>query len=531
LAQLIFTQNKFILLGLDAGVEPPSKSWLKNFANNSYITKDINAAAQFRNYADEKTERIFKKFLSKVYPLPSAIKGGVICPSDLQLFDYQRNKGLPHILSGNRKYLAHDPGLGKTAQAVCSVNLKPGRTLIICPSFLKLTWAREITKWSVDYFPQIQIVPESAKSFLMNWHSDFIIVSDSMLTKPWVFKNLFKIEFKFIFIDEAHRFKSPSAARTAALFGGQVKSKVEAFVSPGLIFKAEHVCALSGTPIVGSAIDLWPIIYGLNPGIINFMTYNEFGFSFCEPRSNYRGGGYTYKYSRNTENLKKLIMPELNPFMQRIKKDEVLKDLPDKIVTRIYVNNPDAQGDEWENEIEDFKDKYGGGAELPEGLGDFARIRHNIGLLKVPFAISYISNLLIDNEKEQLLVFAHHRDVVELLSNHFVAVSHAVINGGVNNERRTEIEDAFQNGAMRIIFGNIDAMNLGLTLTKATRVIFVEYSWSPSANGQAEDRAHRIGQKDCVNVEYLVLEKSLDEIILDVVNKKQQTIKSIIEGD
>lgn len=523
--KLIFENRKFILLNVSQDVSPTHKSWVRNHANNSYQTKDIDAAAQFRMNADDKTEKIFKKYLSKAYTLPFA-SGGAICPKHLSLFDYQKNQGIPHVLSGNRKYLAHDPGLGKSAQAICAVNSKPGKTLIICPAFLKLTWAREITKWSIVDFPEIQIVPESNQRLLMNWNCDFIIVSDSMLAKPWVFEKLFKAQFKFIFVDEAHRYKNPLASRTAALFGGQVVSKINPFKSPGLIFSAEHVCLLSGTPVVASAIDLWPIIFGMLPGLINFMTYNEFGYTFCYTNDVGAKGEIKFKGARNTEQLRSLIMPN---FMQRIKKEMVLKDLPDKIRSYVYISGAGYTGEQFS--LEGFAEMIeNNGGELPDGLGMFAKLRHDIGVYKIDFAAAYITNLLNENLAESIIVFAYHRDVVEALEKRLAPYNPSVINGGVTLEARTRIEDNFQNGINRLIIGNIDAMNLGLTLTEATRIVFVEYSWTPAANEQAEDRAHRIGQKDAVYIEYLVLTESLDEMVIDVLHQKKEAINRLIEG-
>ena len=179
------------------------------------FTRDIKKAARFRNAADSKAEKIFKTRMLIDVPLPSGVP---FTPHGLELFDFQKNRGIPYILSKNKTYLAHSPGLGKTAQAICAVSMKPGRTLVICPSFLKINWAREITKWFARDFVSIQIVNRPAPIV-----GDFVIISDAILGRPEIIEMLLKENFRFVFVDEAHRFKTHTTNRTIALFGGRNK--------------------------------------------------------------------------------------------------------------------------------------------------------------------------------------------------------------------------------------------------------------------------------------------------------------------
>jgi len=155
-------------------------------------------------------------------------------------------------------------------------------------------------------------------------------------------------------------------------------------------------------------------------------------------------------------------------------------------------------------------------------------LRHELGLAKVDWVARFVAGYLESDPNEQIILFAYHRDVVALLAGRLLNFNPMVINGGVSNEKRTEFEDLFQSKKRRLIIGNIDAMNLGLTLTAAKRVVFCEVSYTPANNEQAEDRAHRIGQKDSVYVQYIVMPNSFDEISLNIILRKESSIRKVI---
>ena len=525
---LTFENNQFVIRSLSETqlfslIKGQLKDlWLRNHADNSFRTKNILEAARFRKYADNKTENIFQKLMLKVYPLPSS---GPICPDGLELMPFQKEKGIPFILSGSRRYLAHQPGLGKSAQAICAVNTKPGRALIICPSFLKTTWAREITKWAVN-FPSIAVVPESHRQNEMNWKADFVICSDSMLLKEWVRHNIYRTEFRHIYIDEGHRFQTPGASRTTALFGGVVpdakgKAKLR---SPGLIYNSDHVTVLSGTPMLGTPIELWPILYAMAPEVIDFMPYQDFGFRYCGAFTDERGHWH-FTGSSNEGELNNRLMGR---FMQRLTKNDVLHDLPDKIREVVVMDEDPRSAKVLRMEREALKELDGARVDKPERLEEYAVLRHELGLAKVDWVSRFVAGYLESDPNEQIILFAYHRDVVALLAERLSNFNPMVINGGVSNEKRTEFEDLFQSKKRRLIIGNIDAMNLGLTLTAAKRVVFCEVSYTPANNEQAEDRAHRIGQKDSVFVQYVVMPNSFDEISLNIILRKESSIRKVI---
>ncbi len=517
--RLTFKEQNFVLSFESELVRPhvDPATW-KPLSKTELKTKDVKAAARFKPQADDKAKRVFEKHCLKNYVVPSS---GPICPKHKTLLPFQLQKGIPHILRTNRTYLAHEPGLGKTAQAICAVNTKPGKTLVIVPSFLTTTWAREISDWSATDFPSIAVVPESIKRAKMDWSAEWIICSDSMLQKDWVLAELRKQEFRHVQIDEAHRFKTYDANRTIALFGG----KNGTINSQGLIYDAEHAVALSGTPLLNRPVELWPILYAMAPELIDFKGYLNFGYRYGGAQMDARGHVRFVGSTREQELHDRIV----GPFMQRLRKQDVLKDLPAKIREVVYIDK-----DNRTKEIKALDEVLTQKAQNADfqnlGLGDYAELRHEIGLAKVDFAANFVLNTLQFDPEEQIILFAWHRGIVEALAEKLSMFRPGVVNGGVSNAKRTEIQDDFQAGRRRLVIGNISAMNLGITLTKATRVVFCEFDWTPAANEQAEDRANRIGSEWSVTCQYLVIPNSFDEVMLNSVLKKQKIINKVIEG-
>lgn len=522
---LTFKERKFILRLDNSDQAPTNKNWIKNFANNTWQTYDVNAAVRFKEYADEAAKKFFKRVLLVKRNIPA---GGVVVPEGLTLFKYQANEGVPFILSRNRSYLAHDPGLGKTAQFICAVNTKPGPCLIICPAFLKGTWVREITKWSIKDFPHIVVLETKEQMENMSHGSfDFVIVSDAIVSRPWVLEFLGTLQFRFVCIDEAHRFKTPHSQRAVAVFGGKLaREKRPPLVSKGLVYKAEHVVCLSGTPILNRPFELWPVLFALAPETIDFMDQQTFGFKYCDPTEN-EYGEYLFLGSANEAELHKKLFSR---FMHRLEKSTVLPDLPAKVRQVVMLPEGLQQSETHKMDLALQSKINLDDIETASGLGEYATLRHLIGQAKVQFVTDFVTNTLQENPTESIILYAHHRDVIQHLTSNLRDFAPRVIVGGVSAEERQRIQDDFQNKEFRLLIGNISSMNLGLTLTAATRVVFAEYDWTPSANEQAEDRAHRIGQTSSVFVQYLVLPKSLDEIILNALLEKQKRIAKIIGG-
>lgn len=517
---LSFKNGKFILTDKIPFYDTGSPfEWSHDKKTKSFSTTNVEAASRFQDIADKNAKYILKQRVQKINPQAGK---SVVYPNHVTPMPFQL-KGVEYSLQRNRSYKAHQPGLGKSMQFILSCNsIKADQYLVIAPSFLKFNWAREITMFSIIDFPRIEIVPETDKRFEMDWNAEFIICSDSMLQKSWVLEKLLRIKFGAIGIDEGHRFKSYEANRTKALYGGEIEN----FKSPGIVYPCEHIEVLSGTPMLHCPIDLWTTLFALAPNTIDFMDYTDFGFRYCGAHRNDRGN-WLFNGSSNEEELHNRIIPR---FMHRVRKKDVLKDLPDKIREIILIDKDTRKKDVVEFDEEVQKKLTRNPNFKPETLAEWAKFNHITGLAKVDWVCRYVDEILKFDDTEQIILFCHHRDVLEKALEKLKKYSPLKIYGGVSDSERLMIQDEFEKGKCRLLGGNIKAMNLGLTLNKATRICFLEYLGTPADNEQAEDRAHRIGQTKGVLMQYFVLMNSIDESRLRNIFKKEKSFNKVIEG-
>merc|ERR1712072_573866 len=154
------------------------------------------------------------------------------------------------------------------------------------------------------------------------------------------------------------------------------------------------------------------------------------------------------------------------------------------------------------------------------------------GPAKLPAAELRIKELLSDEAGEKILVFGHHRTVLDYLSKGILrTVPHIVIIGSTAPRDRQALATKFQTDPrVRVAVLGITAAGVALTLTAASRVIFTELFWTPAALLQAEDRCHRIGQTSTVQIDYVVAKNSVDDILWPLIEEKLRILGEIVEG-
>ena len=146
---------------------------------------------------------------------------------------------------------------------------------------------------------------------------------------------------------------------------------------------------------------------------------------------------------------------------------------------------------------------------------------------KMPMALEFLRNAA---DAGKIVVFAKHHAVLNVLIREFKDEA-VVVTGKVDVNDRQRAVDRFQSDPdCRVFIGQIDAAGVGLTLTASSHVVFLEFDWRPGMLEQAEDRTHRIGQRDSVTCSYLVIENSLDDVMLASVNKKRETLKDTLDA-
>ncbi|UEL22268.1 SWF/SNF helicase family protein [Pseudomonas fluorescens] len=159
-------------------------------------------------------------------------------------------------------------------------------------------------------------------------------------------------------------------------------------------------------------------------------------------------------------------------------------------------------------------------------------VRKISAVAKAPLVAEYIIEAVESQGK--VVFFAHHQDVLDLIEStlHKAGLKTVRIDGKVPTARRQELVDEFQNGDAQVFIGSIKACAEGITLTAASTVMFGEMDWTPAKMVQCEDRCHRIGQKDTVNVVNLVIENSIDDFLSSILHNKNIVISKLLdEGD
>jgi SWI/SNF-related matrix-associated actin-dependent regulator 1 of chromatin subfamily A len=203
--------------------------------------------------------------------------------------------------------------------------------------------------------------------------------------------------------------------------------------------------------------------------------------------------------------------------IRRLKKD-VLEELPAKLRGNVEVEITPKTRAAYNRAMKN--------ADTP--LTQITAGRHALGLAKVAPAVD-LANEYADQDKP-LLLFAHHKDVMDGLCEGLVAsgISYGRIDGTVSVERRGELVEMFQAGKLDAMVLSVKAAGVGITLTRSTDVLFVERAWTPADEEQAEDRAHRIGQKGSVTIRYMVATNTMDEDMALLIDLKRTVLEAIL---
>lgn len=426
-----------------------------------------------------------------------------------QLFPFQK-QGVAFIEKrGGRALIADEMGLGKTIQAAAWLQLHPEKrpAIILCPASLKLNWAKEIRE-TLSTKDNVQIL-QGTKPYPIT--GNIIIINYDVLNS-WV-ETLQAINPQVLVMDEAHLIKNSSAIRTKA--------------TKKLAKGIPHIIALTGTPIVNRPIEGFNIFQILDKNLFpNFWTYVH---RYCGARHN--GWGWDFSGATNKEELHQILTSTI---MIRRRKADVLKDLPEKLYSFV----PMELSNETEYRIaeEEFieylwhiKGKEAAEkAKKAEHLVKIEALKQLAVKGKMKQAINWIRDFIEDGSK--LVVFAVHKEVIDQLMKEFKEIA-VKIDGSTPTPERHKAVEAFQRDTnIKLFIGNIQAAGVGLTLTASSAVAFLELPWTPGELQQAEDRCHRIGQKNAVNIYYLLAENTVEYKLAKLLDRKKEVLSAVIDG-
>ena len=457
-----------------------------------------------------------KKIISKIEKLQRAKPGPQFRG---KLLNFQK-EGLDFLLkSSGNALLADEMGLGKTVETLAYLSREKQAypTLVIAPLVTLNNWQREIGKFLKKKSRNGRIVENDVPSSIIIRRGkteelgkfDFYIINYDLLYKR--FHDLSKIGIKTIVCDEVQYLRSKTTKKYSAV------KKLAALPS------IKYRIGLSGTPIYNRGSEIWPIVDILRPGLLG--SFKEFCEYFCFV--NEKGKAIVLETKR--ESLRKQLQKYV---MLRRRKSDVLKELKDKVRYKEVI---DADTNYYFNELGNIWEKLE--AEQKEAKSAFDKSasyqraihseRQAAGVAKLPHVINFVKNIM--EIEESVVVFCHHKSIHKLLNQNLSEFLPATIIGGQSDKFRQEQIDSFQNGQTKLMIAGLRAGNVGINLNRAKYVIFAEMDWSPAIHQQAEDRLHRIGQKNTVFAYYLIGNGTLDDHVANILVNKSFEIDSIMD--
>lgn len=447
-------------------------------------------------------------------------------------YSYQL-EGVRYALDNKRCIFGDQPGLGKTLQAICAVvkahkeAMTYGESfpvLVICPAALKVNWKREFKKFagveacilddfnraSWERFWELKRPDGEALCpvFITNYESlkKFFVVrvknSSRFTLASIVFDERVSI-FKSIIIDESHKCKSS-------------KTQQSKFVE-GICRGKKWIFALTGTPVVNNTdlIQQLKILGRLD----DFGGYKHFVARYCDG-------------PKQSSNMKELHYRLWCCCFFRREKAKVLTQLPDKM--RQYITCDITNRKEYQDAEDNFlkylrQYKHADDDRIARALRGEVMVR--MGILKeiaargkVKAVADFIHDVIDGGEK--LIMFAYLKEVVMALKTEFPDA--VTVTGSDNITQKQNAVDRFQNDPeCKLIILNYKSGGTGLTLTASSRVGFIEFPWTYSDCEQAEDRAHRNGQKNAVNCYYFLGDKTIDEYMYKVIQTKKDIANEV----
>jgi len=481
----------------------------------------------------------------------------------LELYPFQKT-GVEYLLSRKRALLADEMGTGKSAQALGLINADPKirSVLIVCPAHLKLNWEIEARQWLRGNW-KICIPDRDGYDML----ADLVIVNHERIIGKHgkeLHEQLAARSWDLLIVDEAHYLKSSKASRTIAVLGSGSKKNP----SRGLVDSADRVVFLTGTPILNRPRELWTLLEVLAPG--KFGSWVGYRIRYCGARQEKiwtkdrsgRAVQRTIWIDDGASNLQELGEKLRATCMLRRMKKDVLPELPEKITQLIVIPAPKGtrlagavarERKLYEQQkfkvdaaigwVGHMRGKHGYekavkalGQARQVAFSEISKLRHEVALSKIRTVADHVCGILQEGQS-RVLVFTHHKAVAHGIAEEITSsdVGNALpVTGGHTVQQRQEMVGWFQDAAKtenRVLVATIGALGTGHTLTAASVVVFAELDWVPAAVAQAADRAHRIGQKNTVLVQHLVLEGSLDVKIAKMILSKQGKIDQVLEHE
>ena len=417
--------------------------------------------------------------------------------------------------------LADDMGLGKTLQMIVYLESMKGKGthMVITPASLLLNWQDEIEKFSSHLRVLCIYGNKAHRDEYIKTIKDYDVAITSYDYLRRDIEQYDSIEFHTVVIDEAQYIKNPKTRNAMS-----VKQ-----------LKAKQRFALTGTPIENSLAELWSIFDFLMPHYL--YHYHYFLEHFEKPI-----------FKEHNETVQEKLKQMITPFVLRRNKKDVLTELPEKIEQTLYLRFTEEEEKLYLANLiqvnkslqEKFHMNQLGRIDILAMLTRLRQLCQDSRLLyntsdepssKLKGCMELIHSLE-DNHKK-ILLFSSFTSVLHLIEEqcHREHISYYLLDGSVPKEKRKAMVNAFQNDQTTLFLISLKAGGSGLNLTSAQAVIHFDPWWNMSAKNQATDRAHRIGQKEAVQVFSLIMKNSIEEKIMELQKEKKNLADAFVEGN
>lgn len=458
----------------------------------------------------------------------------VECPADRELAPFQV-AGVDYSRGRLNTLIGDAPGLGKTPEAICLANeLQAQRSLVLCPANIRLQWVAKIREWTTMRWPYL-IHPILHGKHGVHPKAHWTVVSYDLARTPAIGRALAKGKYDLLILDEAHYLKTIDTHRTRAVFGGGENRTFDALAE-----RCERVVALTGTPLPNRPREAYTLARGLCFDAIDWMSEDKFRERFNPSRRIERvdAEGRTKVFIDERSGRHGELQARLRTnFMVRREKHGAegvgyqlrIAHVPSLDIVRVEDTAAIREALAAERLL-DIDPEGWDGADAQFG-GEIATVRRLMGVAVAPQAADYIE-LCLNGGEDKLVVFAHHREVLNILQQRLFKYGVLRIDGSTGNAQRQAISARFvADPSIKVLLGNLQAMGTGTDGLQevAYHVILAEPDWVNGTNQQAIDRLDRGGQTAQVQGDLIVASGSFCEKVLASALRKGHTVHKALD--
>lgn len=410
-----------------------------------------------------------------------------------------------------------------TGKSIISIALSEynnfNKVFVITPNSLKFNYFYEVEKFTnskahIINWKKNKYTLEESKYIIINY--DFFRNNNSI--KKFENLNLGKIDC--LILDECHRIKNPKS---------NIYKNFKAIFTDD-IFVNETPCKIfmSGTPMNNRAYELYTVMNQISP--IDFPNKQIFYSEYCgmtyDPS---QFGGYNF--DSNATNFEGLYH-KISPYVFRVRKMDVLKDLPSKTYERIILELTTSEEKEYNNILDGVIDELSNKETVTNPMTIMLRLRQYLSILKVnnKDLIEFIDMLLEMGEK--IVIMDYFKEGIEILHEKYKDIS-VLHYGDVSVEDRSKMVKQFQDkdSNIKMFLSTVQTGKEGLTLTSSSKIMILTQPYTVSENEQVVDRVHRISQTEKVNVYYPLFNNTIDFKVFNLVEDKKKEIVKVLDNE